>query len=517
MAQAHMITETVTPEADGGDFHRIVIVGSGFAGLGMAITLRRHGIEDFVVLERAGSVGGTWRENTYPGCACDVPSHLYSLSFAPNPDWSRAFSPQPEILEYLKRTARGSGVHDHIRFHTELTDARWDEEAELWRLETSRGGLSAQILVTAIGGLIEPKLPAIPGLADFEGEVFHSARWNHDYDLRGKRVAAVGTGASAIQFVPQIQPAVAELHLFQRTPAWIAPRNDRPISSLERRLIKRFPALQRLMRATQFWSREALVLGFIKRPRLMKVIQRAAEAHLRRQVPDPELRRKLTPDYTIGCKRILISNDFYPSLTRENVELHTEALAEVRGRTVIGSQGTQREVDAIILGTGFEVTDFPGTKVIHGRGGQNLKELWDGSPRAHRCTTVSGFPNLFVVGGPNVGIGHTSAVEMFEHQFSYVLDAVRTIVREGVSSVDVLPEVQERFIAEIDRKMAGTVWMQGGCQSWYVDRHGRNSTLWPDWTFEHARQTREFDVSEYATTPLPEPVEAPREREMAPA
>ncbi len=480
--------------------HRIAIVGSGFAGLGMAISLRRRGMNDFVVLERAGSVGGTWRDNTYPGCACDVPSHLYSLSFALNPDWSRAFSAQPEIHRYLEDTARRSGVHEQIRFDTELTDARWDESDGLWQLQTTGGPLRAQVLIAAIGGLIEPRLPAVPGIEDFEGEIFHSARWNHDYDLGGKRVAAVGTGASAIQFVPQIQSEVGELHLFQRTPAWIAPRNDRPIGSFERRLYRRFPRLQRLARAGQFWSREALVLGFVKRPSLMKVIQRAAEAHLRRQVPDPGLRRKLTPDYTIGCKRILISNDFYPALAKENVEVHAEGLAEVRGSTVIGSNGTEREVDAIILGTGFHVTDFPGMKVVHGREGRNLAELWNGSPRAHRCTTVSGFPNLFVLGGPNVGTGHTSAVEMFEHQFAYVLDGLETMEREQLACVDALPEVQARFVAEVDRKMAGTVWMNGGCQSWYVDRHGRNSTLWPDWAFEHARQTARFDLDEYEST-----------------
>ena len=477
--------------------HRIVIVGSGFAGLGMAMSLRRRGITDFAVLERASSVGGTWRDNTYPGCCCDVPSHLYSLSFAPNPEWSRSFSPQPEIHSYLERTAAASGVEDHIRFDTELTGAHWEEGPRTWRLETSQGTIRCRFLLSAIGGLVEPRLPSIPGIEEFEGEIFHSARWNHDYDLRGKRVAAIGTGASAIQFVPKIQPAVGRLHLFQRTPAWIAPRRDRPITSIERRLFRRFPKLQQLSRGAIFWSREALVLGFVKRPRLMKLIQRVAEGHLRRQVKDPELRRRLTPDYTIGCKRILISNDFYPAVAKDNVELLGEGLAEVRGNRVIGSDGSEREVDAIILGTGFQVTDFPGMKVIHGRDGTSLSDHWDGSPRAHRCTTVSGFPNLFVIGGPNVGIGHTSAVEMFEHQFVYVLDALGTIEREGLAAVDVRPEVQARFVAEVDRKMAGTIWMKGGCQSWYVDRHGRNSTLWPDWTMEHARQTATFDLAEY--------------------
>ena len=307
----------------------------------------------------------------------------------------------------------------------------------------------------------------------------------------------IGTGASSIQFVPKIQPQVAELHLFQRTPAWIAPRGDHPISATRKRLFKRFPALQRLNRSLLFWAREMLALGFTKHPRLMRLPQRVAERHLRSQVEDPELRRKLTPDYTFGCKRALISNDFYPAVAEPNVELLTEGLAEVRGNTVVGSDGTEREVDAIILGTGFDVTGFPGAAIIHGRDGRSLTELWDGSPWAHRCTTVNGFPNFFMLGGPNFGTGHMSAVEMVENQYSYVLDALAKIDRQGIASVEVRREVQDRFVAEIDRKMKRTVWMTGGCQSWYIDRTGRNSTLWPDWTFEHAKATRRFDVAEY--------------------
>ena len=388
-----------------------------------------------------------------------MPSHLYSLSFAPNPGWSRSFSAQPEIWSYLQRTAEESGVLPHFRFDCEVTDARWDDEDRVWVLQTPQGEFRARVLIAGIGGLIEPRTPDVPGLAGFEGEVFHSARWNHDYDLAGKRVAVIGTGASSIQFVPKIQPQVAELHLFQRTPAWIAPRGDHPISATRKRLFKRFPALQRLNRSLLFWAREMLALGFTKHPRLMRLPQRVAERHLRSQVEDPELRRKLTPDYTLGCKRALISNDFYPAVAEPNVELLTEGLAEVRGNTVIGSDGTEREVDAIILGTGFDVTGFPGAAIIHGRDGRSLTELWDGSPRAHRCTTVNGFPNFFMLGGPNFGTGHMSAVEMVENQYSYVLDALAKIDRQGIASVEVRREVQDRFVAEIDRKMKRTVWM----------------------------------------------------------
>ncbi len=497
--------------ADGGvRVHEVAVIGTGFAGLGMSIKLKRQGIDDFVVLERASSVGGTWRDNTYPGCQCDVPSHLYSLSFAPNPDWSRSFSPQPEIWEYLRRTADEQGVTPHIRFDSEVTEARWDDDRRIWVLTTASGEVRCRVLVAALGGLVEPRLPDIPGIEDFPGEVFHSARWNHDYDLTGKRVAVIGTGASAIQFVPQIQPAVAELNLFQRTPAWIAPRRDRPISARRRALYRRFPLLQKLTRAAIFWSREVMVLGLVKRPRLLGLVERVARAHLHRQVPDPQLRARLTPDYTIGCKRILISNDFYPSLGEDNVDVITEGLAEVRGSTVVGGGGSEREVDAIILGTGFQVTDFPGTKIIYGRDGdRSLSELWNGSPRANRCTTVAGFPNLFILGGPNVGIGHTSAVEMIEHQYAYVLDALAEMRSRGLASVDVRAEVQARFVADLDRKMEGTVWLQGGCASWYVDREGRNSTLWPDWTAEHIRATERFDVGEYEVEHATDPDRAP--------
>jgi cation diffusion facilitator CzcD-associated flavoprotein CzcO len=475
--------------------HRVVVIGTGFAGLGMALRLQEAG-EDFVVLERGSSVGGTWRDNTYPGCACDVPSHLYSLSFKPN-SWSDSFSAQPEIHEYLKRCAAESGLLDHVRFDCEVTDARWSEDDQEWHLKTERGELSCKVLVAGIGGLIEPRLPDVPGLEDFHGEVFHSARWNHDYDLEGKRVAVIGTGASAIQFVPKIQPQVEELHLFQRTPAWVAPRGTHPYGERRRRLYERFPVLQRLHRRYLYLSREALTLAFIKQPKLMRLPQLVAEGHLRKQVKDPELRRKLTPDYTFGCKRALISNDYYPAVAEPNVELLTEGLAEVRGNRVIGSDGTEREVDAIILGTGFDVTGFPGAAILHGSDGRSLTEIWDGAPSAHRTTTVTGFPNLFVLGGPNFATGHMSVVEMFEHQYAYVFDALAKMDRLGLSSVEVRPEAQEAFNAEVDRKMQNTVWVKGGCNSWYVDRSGRNSTLWPDWTSVHASATSELDLDEY--------------------
>ncbi len=487
-------------DGGGGRVLDAVIVGAGFAGLGMGMEMLRSGRKDFLLLERANSVGGTWRDNTYPGCACDVPSHLYSLSFAPNPDWSRSFSGQAEIYAYMRRATERSGLLPHVRFGTEVTDAGWSEEGRCWEISTANPqlpSLRARALITGMGGLIEPRLPAVPGIEDFPGEVFHSARWNHDYELTGKRVAVIGTGASAIQFIPQIQPQVEQLHVFQRTPAWVVRRGDRGIPGVERALYRRFPALQRAVRGAIFRQREVLALGLVKYPQLLRAVELAARAHLRRQVGDPGLRAKLTPSYRIGCKRILISNDFYPAMTKPNVELLTEGLVEVRGATVIGSDGSERAVDAIILGTGFQVTDFPGMEVIRGRGGERLTEAWDGSPQAHRCTTVAGFPNLFVLGGPNIGIGHTSLVEMVEHQYPYVLGALEEIESRGGAVLDVRPEVQRRFIEGLDRKMQRTVWLTGGCNSWYLDRKGRNSTLWPDWTETHRKLVAEFDIAEY--------------------
>jgi cation diffusion facilitator CzcD-associated flavoprotein CzcO len=320
----------------------VAILGSGFSGLGMAIRLKQSGFEDFVVLERGDEVGGTWHYNTYPGCACDVPSHLYSFSFAPNPEWSHTYSPQPEIRDYLRRCADDFGVRPHIRLGHEVTAAEWDDDERRWHVATSQGDFTARVLVSGLGPLTEPKIPEIPGLETFEGETFHSARWNHDYDLDGKRVASIGTGASAIQYVPAIQPQVRQLHVFQRTPPWIAPHGNRPITGLERRLYRALPAAQRAVRGGVYAARELLVLGFVKNPRLMKVVERVAERHMRRFISDPELIRKVTPDYTIGCKRILPSNKWYGALTKPNVELVTEGVKAVRPKSIVSADGVER-------------------------------------------------------------------------------------------------------------------------------------------------------------------------------
>ena len=487
----------------------IVVVGSGFSGLAMAAGLKRAGHTDFVVLERDDRVGGTWRDNTYPGCACDVPSHLYSFSFALNPEWSSAFSPQPEIQRYIETVAEREGLLPHVRFGCDLRQARWDENDHRWQLETSTGEISARVVISGAGPLNEPSIPAIPGLEGFPGKVFHSAEWDHEHDLDGERVAVVGTGASSIQFVPQIQPRVEKLDLYQRTAPWIMPRPDRPVTSFERRLYRRFPAAQRLMRGGIYWAREAFAIPLI-RARLAPVIKVLASRHLRRQVPDPALRRKVTPDYAPGCKRILVSNDYLPSLGKPNVEVLTDGIAEIRGRTVVGHDGGEREVDTIILGTGFHVTDLPVAGQIRAADGRTLAEHWGGSMRALRGTAVAGFPNLFFLLGPNTGLGHNSVVVMAEAQVGYVLKALDRLRTDGVEAIEPRAEAQQVWNDEIDRRSEGTVWTSGGCASWYLDDTGRNATLWPDFSFRFVSAMRRFDPNEHLLhRPPPVHEEAP--------
>jgi cation diffusion facilitator CzcD-associated flavoprotein CzcO len=474
----------------------IAIIGGGISGLGMAISLQQAGITDFVVLERADEVGGTWQANTYPGCACDVPSNLYSYSFAPNPDWSRTYSRQPEIWDYVRGVADRFGVRRYLRLGVEVSSADWDEDAGRWRLTTSQGDIDARVLVSAVGLLTEPKIPDVKGLDAFEGAVFHSARWNHDFDLEGKRVAAIGTGASAIQFVPEIQPRVGQLHVFQRTPPWVLPHTARPTSERERSLFRRVPLLQRLVRGFVYTAREALVIAFVKRPRLMSLPERQARRHIEGQLSDPELIAKVTPDYSLGCKRILPSDDWYPALQQPNVELVTDAITEIRKSSIVTADGTEREVDAIVLGTGFHVTDPPLGALVHGRGGRSLNDVWQGSMRAHLGCTVAGFPNLFVLLGPNTGLGHSSMVYVAESQVAYVMSALDTMTRHGVGVVEVTERAQAKSNADIDRRMRTTIWSTG-CHSWYIDANGRNSALWPDWTWRFRRRTSRFDADSY--------------------
>ncbi|MFE3544398.1 flavin-containing monooxygenase [Nocardia sp. NPDC059177] len=480
--------------------HEVIVIGAGISGVCAAIKLAEAGVEDVVIVEKADTFGGTWRANTYPGCACDVPSGLYSFSFAPNSEWSRLFATQPEILGYVDRVAREHGLAERTRFGVEVTGAHWDTAAERWRLSTGAGELTARFVVSAAGPWNEPRVPEIPGLAEFTGAVFHSARWNHDYDLRGKRVAVVGTGASAVQFVPAIAPEVAALHLFQRTAQWVLPKLDHPVPAVEKRMMRRIPFAHTALRAVEYTIMEGLGVAF-RHPRpLMQTVQAVGSAYLRAVVRDPALRAKLTPDYLLGCKRILFSNSYLQSLTRDNVEVHATAVAEFRGNTVVGADGSTAEVDAVILGTGFHILDTPLADIVRGADGRTMAEHWQGSPEAYLGTVTTGFPNAFTVLGPSLGTGHSSAFAILEAQVEFLVAAVTTARRRGWSALDVRPEVQAGYVEQVQAALAGTVYNAGGCQSYYLDANGRNSFSWPWSTGELTTRVSSFDPADFTVT-----------------
>lgn len=476
---------------------RILIIGTGFSGLGMAIKLKQAGIEDFVLLERGADVGGTWRDNRYPGCACDVQSHLYSFSFEPNPGWSRMFAPQPEIWDYLRHCAGKYQIRPHIRFGRDVSSARFDESGAVWNIECANGEhYRCKLLICALGPLSRPAIPGIPGLADFAGPMFHSAQWPADLDLRGKRVAVIGTGASAIQFVPQIAREVGHLTLFQRTPPWILPRPDRRVSAAERWMFRHLPFTQRLFRGAIYLRMESRALGLVAFPGIMKLLERLARRHIRKSVADPELRARLTPDYAIGCKRVLLSDDYYPAFSRDNVRLVSKSITRVEPTAVRCADGEQIPADVLILGTGFQATSPVPRNMIFGRGGCDLAGAWEGGPEAYLGTTVSGFPNLFFLIGPNTGLGHNSMIYMIESQIKYVMDCLLTMQREGLGTVEVRGQVQADFNRDLQARLMESVW-SSGCHSWYLHSSGKNTTLWPGFTFAFRRRTRHFDRQSY--------------------
>ena len=481
---------------------RLVIVGGGFSGIGMAVRLRQQGIDDFVILERARELGGTWRDNSYPGCACDVQSALYSFSFAPNPDWSRSFSPQGEIWSYLRRCATAHDIDRHFVYDAELTGAVWDARHGEWQIESAAGRWRARALILANGPLSDPVRPSLAGIERFAGPIFHSAQWAHDVPLGGARVAVIGTGASAIQFVPRIQPAVARLHLFQRTPPWIMPRNDHAIPAWRRALYRRWPLTQRVGRAALYAQREMMFFPFRHRG-AARAVEWLAKRHLMTQVADPELRRRLTPQYHIGCKRILLSDDYLPAMSSPNAELVTDRIVEVTSTAIVTADGRARDVGVIVFATGFRATDPPLAPLIRGRGGLSLADSWEASPAAYMGTTTSGFPNLFFLLGPNTGLGHSSVVLMIEAQIEHILQVLAMAERRGDVAIEPSAEAQERYVRWLDDRLAPTVWNRGGCKSWYLDATGRNSALWPYRVGRFSRVVKRVRRADYVAVDRP--------------
>ena len=479
---------------------RLVIIGGGFSGIGIAIRLRQEGIDDFVILERAHDAGGTWRDNTYPGCACDVQSSLYSFSFAPNPDWSRSYSPQAEIWAYLRKCARDFDIDRHFVFDSDVTGAVWDDAMQQWSVTTTTGAWRAAAVVMASGALSDPIRPDIPGLDSYTGSLFHSAQWDHDLDLQGRRVAVIGTGASAIQFIPEIQPRVGTLEIFQRTPPWILPRHDKAVPAWRKSLYRTMPVTQRAERAALYAVRELLLYPFRHR-NAARVVEWRARTFMESQISDPTLRARLLPDYRIGCKRILVSDDYYPALEQQNVSLVTDAISAIRPTGIVTADGTLHHADVIILGTGFRPTDPPLAPTIVGRDGRSLADVWQGSPTAYMGTTEAGFPNLFMLLGPNTALGHSSVMLMVEAQIDHVLGVLRLMESRGAGAAEPEPQAQRAYVAMLDARLATTTWNAGGCSSWYLDRTGRNSTLWPDGVGRFRRTVSRVNAGAYRLLP----------------
>lgn len=484
---------------------RVLVVGAGFAGIAAAAKILDDDPRaDVLIIERADEVGGTWRDNTYPGCACDVPTSLYSFSFAPSPEWSHTFARQPELSKYLRGVVDQLGLRDRIVTGCELTKASWNDEQHHWNVETSRGSLTADVVVAATGALSTPKLPDVPGIDSFAGTMFHSATWNHEHDLSGRRVAVIGTGASAVQFVPEIADATERLTVFQRTPAWVVPRFDRTLGKWEKAMYRRFPVTQKAVRGVIYGYREAYVSALAHHPRVLPLISNVAKLHLRRQVGNPVKRAALTPDFLLGCKRMLLSNDWLKTLDRDDVDLVASGLTRITENAVVDAEGREYPVDTVIFATGFTPTEPPVSHALVGSDGRTLAEHWGGSPNAFRGTTVHGFPNLFLMYGPNTNLGHSSIVYMLESQANYVIDALRVMTDRRLASVEVTEKSQLQYNSWIHDSLSGTVWNSGGCSSWYLDSEGRNPVMWPTYTFTFRNSTRTFDLSQYESHPVKE-------------
>ncbi|MGR8948969.1 MAG: flavin-containing monooxygenase [Gammaproteobacteria bacterium] len=475
----------------------VAIIGSGFSGIGMGIQLKKAGIKNFQIFERAADLGGTWRDNTYPGCACDVPSHLYSFSFEPNPNWPRKYSPFNEIFAYLKRCFDKHGLAKNTLFNADVSECTFDEHENEWVVKTKGGeAYRAKFLVAGTGPLNKPIIPTFPGVDTFEGESFHSSEWNHDYDLTGKNVAVVGTGASAIQIVPAIAGSVKKLSLFQRTPPWIIPRWDREISPFEQALYKWVPPLRWLYRNLIYWYLEQSGLAFVTNIGAHKNVEKLARWHMKKAIDDPTLRKKVTPDYRIGCKRILISDDYYPALTRDNVDVVTDAISKFDKSGIVTADGKHHPLDAVIYGTGFAATEFVTPMKIYGLDGKELSQHWKHSAETLLGIATAGFPNFFFLVGPNTGLGHNSMVFMIEAQINYIISCLKTLRRNNSTRVELRPDIQHAFSEELQTKMEKTAWMSG-CKSWYLSADGKNYTLWPGFTVSYWFKTRKFNPEHY--------------------
>ena len=475
----------------------VAIVGAGFAGLGTGIQLARRGRESFVILERGDDVGGTWRDNRYPGVACDIPSHLYCFSFRPNPGWSSLFAPGAEIQAYLRDCAREEGLEDHIRLGADVEAARWEHDG--WTVSSHEGEYRARVLVVAAGRLSEPRIPALKGMLDFGGAIFHSARWDDGVELAGRRVGVAGSGATAAQVVPALAGVADSVVVFQRSAPWVVPRGNRVYSAAERAGFAGDSAGLAGLRERLFRDAEA---GLGARRRLqpdLDILRERAVEHLSSQVTDPDLRRRLTPTYEIGCKRVVISDDFYPALSRPDVTLESAALHHFDGGRAVSAAGGSYELDAVVLATGFLSTRPPIAHRIHGRGGVALADRWSRGMFAYASSTVHGFPNMFVLDGPNASLGHNSAVHMIETQVDYLLGALDHLATEPGSALEVTREAEAAYVAELEAMSAGTVWLDGGCNSWYVDeRSGRLTLLWPDTAQSFRERNGRFDPAPYA-------------------
>ncbi|WP_205698769.1 NAD(P)/FAD-dependent oxidoreductase [Conexibacter sp. SYSU D00693] len=481
---------------------RVAIIGAGLSGIAAAVNLKDAGIDDFVLLERAGDVGGVWRDNTYPGAACDTPSHLYSFSFATNPGWRRSYGRQAQIHQYTREVVDRHGLRAHLRLDHEVLDASWDDDAQQWVVTTPGETVRARVLLDCAGPLVEPSLPAIEGLESFDGPMFHSARWDHDVALAGKRVAVIGTGASAVQFVPELQPNVERLLVFQRTAPWVSPKVDRHIGPVERRVLSAVPAIAKALRANQFAYREAAHYPVMRRKRAVaKTVEALTRAIMCIQVRDPELRRRLQPDFEVGCKRILMSNTWYSTLAKPNVDVVTERIERITPTGLRTADGVDHHVDAIVLGTGFHIFDAEIAHRVHGRDGRSLAEAWGDQPRVFRGTTVAGFPNMFRFASVGSGLGHGSMVWQMEAQAAYVVDALRTLDERGMASAEVRADAVDAYFDDVLEGLRTSVWMGGGCRSWYQDASGAPTVLWPKSMTEYRRMTRRFDAESYELRP----------------